>query len=223
MLTTKGLGYWYANSEDYLFKDVNLHFDAGVMTAIVGQSGAGKTTMLSLLAGLDKPRAGTIAFRDEDIAKLGLTNYRRHHVSTIFQAYNLFTYMSARQNLLTAMAITQSAHRGDADYADQMLGKLGLTAAQMRQTVARLSGGQQQRVAIARSMVCDAELVVADEPTGNLDEANTQAVVDLFRQLAQDLGKAVIIVTHEEAVAAQCDAVLRLASRTVSWERQPSR
>lgn len=222
MLTTTGLGYWYGPEDEYLFRDVSLDFQAGSTYAIVGKSGSGKTTMVSLLAGLDKPKAGTIAYEGKDIAALGLTNYRRKYVSIVFQAYNLFNYMSATENLMTAMAITDSSHKGDKSFAEGMLRKLGLTDEQMRHNVQRLSGGQQQRVAIARSMVCDAPVVVADEPTGNLDETNTQEVIDLFNELAHEQHKCVIIVTHEADVAAECDGVIRLAKREISWERQPA-
>ncbi|MCI1893154.1 MAG: ABC transporter ATP-binding protein [Lactobacillus sp.] len=222
MLTTENLSYWYTVEEDYLFKDVNLQFTAGHSYAIVGQSGSGKTTMVSLLAGLDTPKAGKILIEGVDIRKIGLTQYRQSKVSIVFQAYNLFTYMSALENLMTAMAITKAEHRGDREFAKGMLRKLGLTDQQMTQNVQRLSGGQQQRVAIARTMVCDAPLVVADEPTGNLDEGNTDEVIALFNQIAHEQQKCVIIVTHEPTVAAQCDGVLRLAKREFTWEKQPA-
>ncbi|MCI1986818.1 MAG: ABC transporter ATP-binding protein [Lactobacillus sp.] len=219
MLTTDKLTYWYTSADQALFKDVDLTFEAGYSYAIVGQSGSGKTTMVSLLAGLDKPRAGRILFADHDIAKIGLAAYRRQDVAIVFQAYNLFTYMSALENLLSAMAITNAAHKGDKDYAKEMLRKLGLSDAQMTKNVQKLSGGQQQRVAIARTMVCDAPLVVADEPTGNLDEDNTDAVIALFQQIAHEQNKCVILVTHEPAVAERCDAVIRLANKRFTWEK----
>ncbi|KRM56489.1 ABC transporter ATP-binding protein [Lacticaseibacillus sharpeae] len=222
MLNTNKLGYWYTHEEDYLFKDVDLTFNAGHSYAIVGQSGSGKTTLVSLLAGLDKPKSGSIELKGKDLNKIGLTTYRRHDVAIVFQAYNLFTYMSATENLMTAMAITESKHKGDKTYAQDMLRKLGLTDDQMKKNVQKLSGGQQQRVAIARTMVCDAPLVVADEPTGNLDETNTNEVIALFQKIAHEQGKCVIIVTHEPDVAKQCDGVIRLAKREFTWEKQPA-
>ncbi len=120
---------------------------------------------------------------------------------------------------MSAMAITGSKHKGDKAFAKQMLAKLGLSEEQMTKNVQKLSGGQQQRVAIARTMVCDAPLVVADEPTGNLDEENTDAVINLFQEIARDLGKCVIIVTHEPDVANRCDAVIRLAHKQFTWEK----
>ena len=219
MLTTEKLTYWYTSADQSLFKDFDLEFSAGHSYAIVGQSGSGKTTMVSLLAGLDKPRGGKIKFNGADIAGIGLSNYRKNDVAIVFQAYNLFTYMSALENLMSAMAITDSKHKGDKAFAKQMLAKLGLSEEQMTKNVQKLSGGQQQRVAIARTMVCDAPLVVADEPTGNLDEENTDAVINLFQEIARDLGKCVIIVTHEPDVANRCDAVIRLAHKQFTWEK----
>ncbi|WP_137597842.1 ABC transporter ATP-binding protein [Paucilactobacillus kaifaensis] len=216
MLKTKDLSYWYDQKKNSLFENVNLEFEAGQSYAIVGQSGSGKTTFLSLIAGLDKPKAGSIELDGKDINKIGLTNYRKKDVSIVFQSYNLFTYMSPLNNLLTAMSVTESRHAGDKEYAQQMLAKLGLTDSQMKTNVQQLSGGQQQRVAIARTMVCDANLVVADEPTGNLDEDNTTEVIDLFQQIAHEQGKCVIIVTHESAVAQACDNAYRLEKHEFS-------
>jgi putative ABC transport system ATP-binding protein len=211
MLNIKELGYWYDRPENALFQHVNLTFEVGQSYAVIGQSGSGKTTFLSLLAGLDVPREGTIELDGRDIQQIGLTNYRKHDVSIVFQSYNLLTYMSPLNNVLTALAITDSSHKGDQTFARELLQKLGLTDEQMTKNVGKLSGGQQQRVAIARAMACDANLVVADEPTGNLDEANTKEVVALFQQLAHEQNKCVIIITHESDVAKACDHAYRLA------------
>ncbi|WP_125607382.1 ABC transporter ATP-binding protein [Lapidilactobacillus bayanensis] len=219
MLTIKNLGYWYDRQENSLFENVNLEFEQGQSYAIVGQSGSGKTTFLSLIAGLDKPRAGEISFNGKGINSIGLTKYRQYNVSIVFQSYNLLTYMSPLNNLLTAMAVTQSSHKGDKKYAQEMLRKLGLTDEQMTKNVQRLSGGQQQRVAIARTMCCDAKLVVADEPTGNLDEENTQDVIQLFQKIAHEQNRCVIIVTHEPDVAAACDHSYRLAHHVFTAEK----
>ncbi|WP_155286124.1 ATP-binding cassette domain-containing protein [Lacticaseibacillus zhaodongensis] len=219
MLKTTDLAYWYENESNVLFKDVNLEFMAGNLYAIVGQSGTGKTSLLALLGGLDVQRAGHIEYAGTDIAKIGLSNYRRRDVSMIFQSYNLLEYMSALDNLMTAMAITGAQHQGEREYARGMLRQLGLSEDQMVQNVRKLSGGQQQRVAIARTMVLDAKLVLADEPTGNLDERNTAAVLALLQALAHEAGKCVIMVTHEAEVARQCDVVLRLKNRQLTVEQ----
>ncbi len=216
MLTTKDLTYWYENSDNPLFQNVNLQFEPGKLYAIVGKSGSGKTTFLSLLAGLDQPKAGDILYEGTPLKRIGLTNYRRHDVSVVFQAYNLFTYMSPLNNLMTAMAITNSTHQGNKQYATEILASVGIAQADITRNVTHLSGGQQQRVAIARTMACDAPLVVADEPTGNLDEQNTQSIIKQFQQLAHQQGKCVILVTHEPDVAKQCDQQIQLVNHKFS-------
>ncbi|WP_407885554.1 ABC transporter ATP-binding protein [Levilactobacillus sp. N40-8-2] len=213
MLRTEGLGYWYQDKEQPLFQDINLEFEEGQSYAILGHSGTGKTTFLSLIAGLDKPREGDIFLNDRSLKQIGLTNYRRHDVAIVFQAYNLFNYMSPLNNLLTAMAITNASHAGDKGYAQRVLNDLGIGDDLITRNVQRLSGGQQQRVAIARTMCCDAKLVVADEPTGNLDEDNTKDVIDQFQRIAHEQQKCVIIVTHEPDVAARCDHQYRLENK----------
>ncbi|KRL98493.1 peptide ABC transporter ATPase [Liquorilactobacillus satsumensis DSM 16230 = JCM 12392] len=210
MLKTKNVAYWYDKKEHKLFDNVNLEFKEGKLYAIIGSSGSGKTTFLSLLGGLDKPRAGTIEFQGVPLSKIGLTNYRNHDVSMVFQSYNLFPYMSALENILTAMAITKAEHVHDKDYVFEVLEKIGINKEMAKKKVGRLSGGQQQRVAIARTMCCDAKLVVADEPTGNLDEQNTFEVLDLFKAVAHEQNKCVIIVTHESMVAQRCDQQIEL-------------
>ena len=213
MLRTEDLGYWYQDKDQPLFQKVNLEFEEGQSYAILGHSGTGKTTFLSLIAGLDKPREGEILLNDRPLSKIGLTNFRRHDVAIVFQAYNLFTYMSPLNNLLTAMAITGAQHAGDKGYAQRILNDLGIGDDLILRNVQHLSGGQQQRVAIARTICCDARLVVADEPTGNLDEDNTQAVITQFQRIAHEQKKCVIIVTHEPDVAAQCDHQYRLENK----------
>lgn len=213
MLKTQDLGYWYQTANEPLFQNVNLEFEVGKSYAILGHSGTGKTTFLSLIAGLDKPKAGDILLDDKSLKKIGLTSYRQHDVAIVFQAYNLFTYMSPLNNLMTAMAITNAQHAGDKAYATQILRDLGIGEELITRNVQHLSGGQQQRVAIARTMACDAQVVVADEPTGNLDEDNTNAVIKMFQKIAHEQNKCVIIVTHEPDVADQCDHQYRLENK----------
>ena len=213
MLRVENLSYWYQNEADYLFKDVNFSFEPGKTYAILGTSGSGKTTFLSLLAGLDKPKKGTILYKDEDIQKIGLTSYRKHGVSIVFQAYNLLTYMTAVQNVVTAMEITGSNEQNKQALAIKKLGEVGINEELANKPVNLLSGGQQQRVAIVRAMCCDGQVIVADEPTGNLDQETTQEIVSIFEQIAKEENKVVIIVTHEQEVAEKCDVVITLKDK----------
>lgn len=211
-LHTKNIGYWYTNNpDDYLFKDVNLSFERGKIYAILGQSGSGKTTFLSLLAGLDSPKADKIYLDDKDINKSGLSNYRKNTVSTIFQAYNLMTYMTARQNVQTALEITNTPV--DNAKIDELFELVGIPKEMIDKPVLQLSGGQQQRVAIVRALATNHNIIIADEPTGNLDEEITQDIVNIFKDIAHQQNKTVIIVTHETAVAEETDVVFELKKK----------
>lgn len=211
-LHTKNIGYWYTNNpDDYLFKNVNLSFERGKIYAILGQSGSGKTTFLSLLAGLDSPKAGKIYLDDKDINKSGLSNYRKNTVSTIFQAYNLMTYMTARQNVQTALEITNTPV--DNAKIDELFELVGIPKEMIDKPVLQLSGGQQQRVAIVRALATNHNIIIADEPTGNLDEEITQDIVNIFKDIAHQQNKTVIIVTHETAVAEETDVVFELKKK----------
>ncbi|CCF02242.1 ABC transporter, ATP-binding protein Vex2 [Streptococcus macedonicus ACA-DC 198] len=171
-LRTHNIGYCYTNNpDDYLFKNVNLTFEKGKVYSILGQSGIGKTTFLSLLAGLDSPKAGKIYLEDNDINKSGLTNYRKHSVSTIFQAYNLMTYITTRQKVQTALEISNKPV--DNAKIEELFELVGIPKEMIDKPVLQLSGGQQQRVAIVRALATEHDLIIADEPTGNLDEETT--------------------------------------------------
>lgn len=183
------------------------------MYAILGASGSGKTTFLSLIAGLDQPKTGTVLYNGESLAKIGLRNYRKNDVSIIFQAYNLLPYMSALDNVLTAMSISSSKQEDKKAYALENLASVGIDEGLAKKNVAQLSGGQQQRVAIVRALCCDHELIVADEPTGNLDEKTSKDIVQLFQKVAHDQQKCIIIVTHEQEVAKACDKVYELKNQ----------
>ena len=211
-LRTHNIGYWYTNNpDDYLFKDVNLTFEKGKVYSILGQSGSGKTTFLSLLAGLDSPKAGEIYLEDNDINKSGLTNYRKNSVSTIFQAYNLMTYMTARQNVQTALEISNKPV--DNTKIEELFELVGIPKEMIDKPVLQLSGGQQQRVAIVRALATEHDLIIADEPTGNLDEETTQDIGNIFKDIAHKQNKTVIIVTHETAVAQETDVTFELKKK----------
>lgn len=211
-LRTHNIGYWYTNNpDDYLFKNVNLTFEKGKVYSILGQSGSGKTTFLSLLAGLDSPKAGEIYLEDNDVNKSGLTNYRKNSVSTIFQAYNLMTYMTARQNVQTALEISNKPV--DNAKIEELFELVGIPKEMIDKPVLQLSGGQQQRVAIVRALATEHDLIIADEPTGNLDEETTQDIVNIFKDIAHKQNKTIIIVTHETAVAQETDVTFELKKK----------
>ena len=213
VLNIENLTYYYNHPEDYLFQDVTETFEAGIMYSILGQSGSGKTTLLSLLAGLDMPKSGQIKLNGDEIKAKQLTNYRKNIVSTIFQAYNLLTYMSAFENVKTALRISKVSFDEEKQSIIDSLEKVGLTEDLIYKPVSKLSGGQQQRVAIARALVLNHDIIIADEPTGNLDENTTRQIVELFKKIAHEDHKLVIIVTHETEVAQNSDVVYQLKNK----------
>ncbi|MCC9023436.1 ABC transporter ATP-binding protein [Bacillus nakamurai] len=211
LLTFQQAGYWYQDKSQPLFQHINISFDKGMFYTIVGTSGTGKTTFLSLASGLDTPKEGSILYNGTDISKIGLTNFRNQYVSIVFQSYNLIPYMTALQNVTTAMEITGSKEKNKDAFALSMLERVGITEQQARQRVLTLSGGQQQRVSIARAFCCDTDLIAADEPTGNLDEDTSKEIVRLFQELAHKGDKCVIMVTHDEQIAKVSDINIRLS------------
>lgn len=199
ILEIKNVSYSYDKKTNVL-NDVMAELETGKLYAILGPSGSGKTTLLSLLGGLDVPTKGKILFDGEDIAEQGLAYHRRKHVALIFQNYNLIDYMTPIENVkLTAQ-----------QDAVPILERLGLTTAEIRRNVLKLSGGQQQRVAIARALASDAAIILADEPTGNLDEDTAAEITALLKESAHKLQKCVVVVTHSNDVAKQADAVLQI-------------
>ncbi|MBT3150096.1 ABC transporter ATP-binding protein [Streptomyces sp. CHD11] len=195
-----------------VLKSIDYAFERGTFYTVLGPSGSGKTTLLSLAGGLDAPTRGTISFDGQDLTQLGLGRYRNKHAATIFQQYNLLTYMTALQNVTTAMEITGAGPATGSRKARalHLLERTGLDKATATRNVLQLSGGQQQRVAIARALACDVDILFADEPTGNLDEDTAQGIIDTFRELAHEQGKCVVVVTHSQHLAAQSDRILSL-------------
>jgi putative ABC transport system ATP-binding protein len=180
-------------------------FEQGNIDLVILDIMLPKITGLSLLGGLDTPAKGNILFDDTDITQTGLEEHRRNHISLIFQNYNLIDYMTPIEN-------TKLVSKVD---AVPILQRLGLTEDELRRTVLKLSGGQQQRVAIARSLASDAPVILADEPTGNLDEATAAEITEILKESAQEYGKCVIIVTHSNAVAKAADCVLEIKGGTL--------
>ncbi|WP_322202914.1 ATP-binding cassette domain-containing protein [Acutalibacter intestini] len=191
--------YSYDNKRNVL-NGINMALEEGKMYAILGQSGCGKTTLLSLLGGLDSPIDGQILYDGQDIEKLGLANHRKNNVAFIFQSYNLIDYLTPKENVaLTAKLSPQPILEG-----------VGLTEEECKRNVLKLSGGQQQRVAIARALASDTKVILADEPTGNLDEDTAAEIISILKECAHEMNKCVIIVTHSNDLAKQADTIFRL-------------
>ena len=199
IMEIKEVRYSYDNKRNVL-KSVSAELDAGKMYAILGPSGCGKTTLLSLLGGLDTPVSGRILYQGKDIVMTGLAEHRRSHVAFIFQSYNLIDYLTPMENIALASKLPPLP----------ILERLGLTKEESKRNVLKLSGGQQQRVAIARALASDASVILADEPTGNLDEDTAVEIANILKECAHQMNKCVIIVTHSNELAKQADVIMKL-------------
>ena len=204
ILEAKNVSYFYKSQKDKLILDnVNYSFECGKMYAILGHSGSGKTTLLSLLAGLDSPVKGEILYDGKPITAKDLTEHRRNHISLVFQSYNLIDYLTPIENVKL----------GGNGNPEALLESIGIVSEYWNRSVLQLSGGQQQRVAIARALASDAKVLLADEPTGNLDEATAWDVIDLLKRIAHEENKCVIVVTHSKEVANSADIILELSGK----------
>ena len=201
------LKYTYDGKRNIL-KGISGEMEQGKLYAILGPSGCGKTTLLSLLGGLDSPANGKILFAGKDIAETGLADHRRNHVSFIFQSYNLIDYLTPVENVALTSRLPPLP----------VLERLGLTKEEAKRNVLKLSGGQQQRVAIARALVSEAPVILADEPTGNLDEDTARDITAILKESAHQMGKCVVVVTHSNELAKEADVVFRLKKGNLTVE-----
>ncbi len=198
-LELKNVSYAYEKGQAVL-QNISGSLETGKMYAILGPSGSGKTTLLSLLGGLDVPTQGSVLFDGWDITAKSLEHHRRNHISLIFQSYNLIDYMTPLENVRLTAKLD----------AAPILERLGLTKDEAQRNVLKLSGGQQQRVAIARALASDAPVILADEPTGNLDADTAEEITAILKESAHGFGKCVVVVTHSAVVANQADVVLEI-------------
>jgi len=215
-LQIKNLSFHYDEGNRSILNGVNASFERGVFYTILGESGSGKTTLLSLIAALENYQDGEILLEGKSIKEIGLENYRRNDVGIVFQNYNLISYMTAIENVAVAMGITKNdIPQNTKEIATNLLDYLGIDKIKANRRVTKLSGGEQQRVAIARTLSTNVDLLLADEPTGNLDVDTTQEIVNIFKELAHRHNKCIIVVTHSQEVAKQSDQIIYLADGRV--------
>lgn len=206
------VGYRYSDAaeDEYVLKDITYSFDLGKTYAIKGKSGSGKTTLLSLLSGLEKCSEGNIYFDDKNLAKMDLDQYRSKKIGIVFQSFNLLSHLTAIENIILSMDISKVNTKDKRKKAIDLLKSVGLTEQQGDRKVLKLSGGEQQRVAIARSLSYNPKIILADEPTGNLDKETENDIMNIFKRLAKEDNKCIIIVTHSVNVADNVDVVYEL-------------
>lgn len=210
ILKLENVSYHYESKSANVLKDINYEFDSGKIYAIVGKSGAGKTTLLSILSSLAKPTSGRIYLNEKDISKIDRYKFRSRYVGVIFQSFNLLPHLTALENVVLSMNISGKKFDKKAkSIAMDCLTKVGLSEEEANRRVLKLSGGQQQRVAIARALSYDPDILLADEPTGNLDGETQEEIISIFRMLAEE-GKCIILVTHSPDVARAADEVYEL-------------
>lgn len=190
---------------------INCIFDHGKFYAITGRSGSGKTTLLSLLAGLDKPTSGRLLFAGEEYASLNLDDLRRRRIGIVFQNYQLFSYLTVEENIMYPMRLLGMNKKDARRQVSELLSAVGMKEDYKRKYPATLSGGEQQRVAIARALASGAKVILADEPTGNLDSENSGNIIKIFRNLVRTEGYCVILVTHDQDIANHADETYHIS------------
>lgn len=220
VLAAKDVEYVYQSKyqKAQALKGVSCDFEEGKFYAIVGQSGSGKTTLLSMLAALGTPTGGTVTVDGKSVREIGAERHRRENVTVIYQAFNLFPALTVLENVMYPMGAAGKAKRDREEKAKQLLQSVGLEDVEYRKLPAMLSGGQQQRVAIARALASDAKIILADEPTGNLDSENGKIVIDLLKSLVKEQNYCVAVVTHDLGIAAQADVVYRMKDGRLAEE-----
>ena len=209
ILKLENVSYRYRKNGPEILDGVSCEFERGKLYAVMGESGSGKTTLISVIAKLDRATGGAILYGGADIAGMNGDEYRSRRVSVIFQSYNLLYNYTAADNVATVLDVSGYLG-GYGPRAAELLAEVGIAEGKRGQVVQNLSGGEQQRVAVARALASGSEVILADEPTGNLDRGNSENVMQIFVGLARRHGKCVIIVTHSDFVAGYADHVLKL-------------
>ncbi|GAB2520544.1 ABC transporter ATP-binding protein [Nocardiopsis aegyptia] len=211
-LALRDVTYRYPGTDRDVLRGISASFTSGAVHTIVGKSGSGKSTLLSLIAGLDTAGSGEVAFNGTSLAAADRDRYRARDIGVVFQGFNLVTNASAVQNIVLSMNISGSPVKDKAEHAYALLERLGISREDATRPVLKLSGGQQQRVGIARALSHDPAVIIADEPTGALDEKTEEAILGIFTHLAHVENRCVIIVTHSKRVTQIADVVLGIKS-----------
>ena len=202
ILSLQNINFSYGKT--LVLQNISYEFEKGKIYCIVGKSGAGKTTLLSLLSGLASPSSGEIFYNDKNVAKIDKYTFRSKYIGVVFQSFNLITKYTALENVVLSMDVAGCKIKNKKEKALEILESVGLDEDEANRRVLKLSGGQQQRVAIARALSYNPDIILADEPTGNLDTETQNEIMEIFKELANQ-GKCVILVSHSPEVAAMCD------------------
>lgn len=207
ILTVNNLSYIYEGTKKKVLNDINIAFEPKKTYAIVGKSGSGKTTLLALLSGLDLCKNGEILYNGENIKTIDRDNYRSNKIGAIFQSYNLLTNVTAIENVMLSIDISGIKVANKKEYAYKLLQSVGIDKETADRKVLKLSGGEQQRIGIARALSHNPHIIIADEPTGNLDTETEESIMEILSSLSIKENKCVIIVTHSKKVASYADEI----------------
>lgn len=205
VLTLENVSYKYEGTTKQVLKNISMDFEPGNVYVIMGKSGAGKSTVLSLISGLDLPTNGDVLFKGKSLKQLDRDDYRAKSIGLVFQGYNLLTNATALENIVLSMSISKSAEKNKKQFALALLQKVGIDEETANRKVLKLSGGEQQRVGIARALSHNPDILIADEPTGNLDGDTEQNIMEILQKLAHEETKCVIVVTHSKQVSKYAD------------------
>lgn len=212
LLSLKDVSYRYEGAKRDVFNNVNIDFEKGKVYGIIGKSGAGKSTLLSLISGLDTCKSGEVLYNDNSLKNIDRDLYRAKDIGVIFQGYNLLLNATAKENILLSMNISNSKQENKDKYIDDLLKDVGIDSDKANRKILNLSGGEQQRIGIARALSHNPDIIIADEPTGNLDNETEEKIMDILVSLAHKYNKCVIIVTHSKKVCSYLDEIWGLKS-----------
>lgn len=212
ILKLEDVSYRYkdAAKDNYVFKNINYEFEQGKIYAIKGKSGSGKTTLLSLITGLERCTEGNIYYDGKNLKKYNLDSYRNTDIGIVFQSYNLLPHLTAIENIILSMDVSKVKVKNKKEKALELMKRVGLKEEQANRKILKLSGGEQQRIAVARSLSYDPKIIIADEPTGNLDKDTENEILKIFKNLAHNENKCVVIVTHSKNICDNADEVYDL-------------
>ncbi|WP_290061939.1 ABC transporter ATP-binding protein [Paraclostridium bifermentans] len=212
LLSLKDVSYRYEGAKRDVFDNINIDFEKGKVYGIIGKSGAGKSTLLSLISGLDTCKSGEVLYKDNSLKNIDRDLYRAKDIGVIFQGYNLLLNATAKENIVLSMNISNSKQENKDKYIDDLLQDLGIDSDKANRKILNLSGGEQQRIGIARAISHNPDIIIADEPTGNLDNETEEKIMDILVSLAHKHNKCVIIVTHSKKVCSYLDEIWGLKS-----------
>lgn len=205
VLTLENVSYKYEGTTKQVLQKISMDFEPGKVYVIMGKSGAGKSTVLSLISGLDLPTSGDVLFKGTSLKQLDRDDYRAKSIGVVFQGYNLLTNATALENIVLSMNISKTAEKNKKQFALTLLQKVGIDEETANRKILKLSGGEQQRIGIARALSHNPDIIIADEPTGNLDSDTEETIMTILQKLAHEEEKCVIVVTHSKPVSKYAD------------------